>query len=306
MNIYLIAGVAAIFVVTFALVILLLGGRSRESTRLMEVTSGTPQPYMPESRTGLQGFLDSERVAKFAKPLRGLLGSREDPDLVRRLASAGYRKAAHADIFYMVKILLPATAILAVAFLVKSNTFFYVVLSGAVGFMIPDLWLMQAAGSRQDQIRLSLPDALDLLVICMEAGLGLDQAILRVGQELKISHPALSEEFVLIGLEQRAGKPRLEAWRHMADRAGVESVRQFVQMLVQTERFGTPISKSLGAFADALRVKRRQQAEEMAAKTTIKMIPPLVLFIFPNLFIVLLGPAVIMIWRNLARALQGE
>jgi tight adherence protein C len=151
-----------------------------------------------------------------------------------------------------------------------------------------------------------LPDALDLLVICMEAGLGLDQAILRVGQELKISHPALSEEFVLIGLEQRAGKPRLEAWRNMADRAGVESVRQFVQMLVQTERFGTPISKSLGAFADSLRVRRRQQAEEMAAKTTIKMIPPLVLFIFPNLFIVLLGPAAIMIWRNLAKVLSGQ
>lgn len=303
---YLIAGVAAIFVVTFALVALLLGGRSRESARLIEVTGGVPQPYSPDTRTGLQSFLDSERVARIAKPLRGLLGSREDPELVRRLASAGYRKAAHADIFYMVKVLLPATAILATAFLIKGNTFFWVVLSGAVGFMIPDLWLMQATGSRQDQIRLSLPDALDLLVICMEAGLGLDQAILRVGQELKISHPALSEELVLIGLEQRAGKPRLEAWRNMADRAGVESVRQFVQMLVQTERFGTPISKSLGGFADALRVKRRQQAEEMAAKTTIKMIPPLVLFIFPNLFIVLLGPAIIMIWRNLDRVLQGD
>jgi tight adherence protein C len=303
---YLIAGVAAIFVVTFVLAVFLLGGRSRESARLMEVTSGVSQPYSPETRTGLHSFLDSERVARIAKPLRGLLGSREDPELVHRLASAGYRKPAHADIFYMVKILLPAAAILATAFLVPSNTFFWVVLSAAVGFMIPDLWLMRATSSRQDEIRLSLPDALDLLVICMEAGLGLDQAILRVGQELKISHAALSEELVLIGLEQRAGKPRLEAWRNMADRAGVESVRQFVQMLVQTERFGTPISKSLGAFADALRVKRRQMAEEMAAKTTIKMIPPLVLFIFPNLFIVLLGPAIIMIWRNLARVLQGE
>jgi len=140
----------------------------------------------------------------------------------------------------------------------------------------------------------------------MEAGLGLDQAILRVGQELKISHPDLSDEFLLIGLEQRAGKPRLDAWKNMADRVGVDSVRQFVQMLVQTERFGTPVSRSLGAFADALRIRRRQQAEEMAAKTTIKMIPPLVLFIFPNLFIVLLGPAAIMIYRNLANVLSGE
>ncbi len=304
--VYIVIGVAVTFALTFVLVVLLLGGRSRESARLMEVTSGTPQAYVPETRSGWQSVLDSDRVARFAKPLRGILGSREDPELVRRLASAGYRKAAHADIFYMVKILLPVTLALVFAFVIKSNIFFWVVLSAAVGFMVPDLWLMQAASSRQDEIRLSLPDALDLLVICMEAGLGLDQAILRVGQELKISHPALSEEFVLIGLEQRAGKPRLEAWRNMADRAGVESVRQFVQMLVQTERFGTPISKSLGGFADALRVRRRQQAEEMAAKTTIKMIPPLVLFIFPNLFIVLLGPAIIMIWRNLDRVLQGE
>ena len=303
---YLIAGVALTFVLSFVLITLLLGGRSRESARLVEVTSSTTPAYSPEVRSGWGSLLDSERVARVAKPLRGILGSREDPELVRRLASAGYRKSAHADIFYMVKILLPATAALAFAFLMKSNTFFWVVLSAAVGFMLPDLWLMRAIGNRADEIRLSLPDALDLLVICMEAGLGLDQAILRVGQELKISHPALSEEFVLIGLEQRAGKPRLEAWRNMADRAGVQSVRQFVQMLVQTERFGTPISKSLGGFADALRVRRRQQAEEMAAKTTIKMIPPLVLFIFPNLFIVLLGPAIVMIWRNLARVLQGE
>src|SRR3990172_1579757 len=167
---YLIAGVAAIFVVTFVLLVFLLGGRSRESARLMEVTGGAAQPYSHEPRTGLQSFLDSERVARIAKPLRGLLGSREDPDLVRRLASAGYRKPAHADIFYMVKILLPAAAILATAFLIKGNTFFWVVLSAAVGFMIPDLWLMRATSSRQDEIRLSLPDALDLLVICMEAG----------------------------------------------------------------------------------------------------------------------------------------
>lgn len=294
------------FVVSFGLILLVMTGRSRESARLMEVTEGTSSAYAPSSRTMLESFLDSGRVSKMVQPLRGLLGSRQDPELVRRLASAGYRKAVHADIYYLVRVLLPAVAALLGVLLIKSNTFFWVVFLAATGFMAPDLWLMSAMSRRRERIRLSLPDALDLLVICMEAGLGLDQAILRVGQELKISHPELSEEFVLIGLEQRAGKPRLDAWRNMADRAGVESVRQFVQMLVQTERFGTPISKSLGTFADALRVRRRQQAEEMAAKTTIKMIPPLVLFIFPNLFIVLLGPAAIMIWRNLARVLSGE
>jgi tight adherence protein C len=298
--------IAISFVVSFGLILLVMSGRSRESARLMEVTSGTPSAYAPSGRTTLESVLYSERVSKIVQPLRGLLGSRTDPELVRRLASAGYRKPAHADVYYLARILLPAVAALLGVLFIKANAFFWIVFLAATGFMAPDLWLMSAMSRRRERIRLSLPDALDLLVICMEAGLGLDQAILRVGQELKISHADLSEEFMLIGLEQRAGKPRLEAWRNMADRAGVESVRQFVQMLVQTERFGTPISKSLGTFADGLRVRRRQQAEEMAAKTTIKMIPPLVLFIFPNLFIVLLGPAAIMIWRNLARVLSGE
>ncbi|MBZ5516328.1 MAG: type II secretion system F family protein [Acidobacteriia bacterium] len=297
--------IATVFVLSFGLILLILGGRSRESTRLIEVTGGTTPGYAPGGKTMLASLLDSERVSKVVQPLRGLLGSREDPDLVRRLASAGYRKTVHADIYFLVRILLPAVALVLGLLLIRHNAFFWVAVLAAAAFMVPDLWLMTAISRRREQIRLSLPDALDLLVICMEAGLGLDQAILRVGQELKISHPALSEEFMLIGLEQRAGKPRLDAWRNMADRVGVESVRQFVQMLVQTERFGTPISKSLGTFADSLRVRRRQQAEEMAAKTTIKMIPPLVLFIFPNLFIVLLGPAAIMIWRNLARVMTG-
>lgn len=303
--IYVIITLAVTFVLTFGLILLLVSGRSRESARLMEVTSGVQAAPPPTSRVTLDSLLESERVSKLVQPLRGLMGSRQDPDLVRRLAAAGYRKPVHADVFYLVKLLLPALAALAGIFFMRQNTFFWVILMAAVGFLLPDLWLTHMVSRRQDTIRLSLPDALDLLVICMEAGLGLDQAILRVGQELKISHPELSEEFVIIGLEQRAGKPRLEAWKNMADRVGVDSVRQFVQMLVQTERFGTPISKSLGAFSDALRIRRRQQAEEMAAKTTIKMIPPLVFFIFPNLFIVLLGPAVIMIWRNLNKVLQG-
>ena len=133
---------------------------------------------------------------------------------------------------------------------------------------------------------LSLPDALDLLAICMGAGLGLDQAIVRVGHELATSHRELSEEFLQINLEQRAGARRLDAWKAFADRADVENVRSFVAMLVQTDRFGTPISNALSTFSDTLRVQRRQRAEELAAKTTIKLVIPLVLFIFPNIFIV--------------------
>jgi len=298
--------VVVVFVVVFGLFLFVLSGRSKESARLMEVTSTDQHGVVASGSLKLETLFASDRVAKFIEPVRGLLGSKQDPEMVRRLAAAGYRKAVHADLFFMAKLALPILAGVAGFLIARNNTLVWVMITAALGFLFPDLWLSQVVSSRQDRIRLSIPDALDLLVICMEAGLGLDQAILRVGQELKISHRDLSDEFVLIGLEQRAGKARLEAWKSMADRVGVDSVRQFVQMLVQTERFGTPISKALGTFSDALRIRRRQQAEEMAAKTTIKRIPPLVLFIFPNLFIVLLGPACIMIYRNLSRVLSGN
>jgi tight adherence protein C len=139
----------------------------------------------------------------------------------------------------------------------------------------------------------------DLLVICVDAGLGLDQAMLRVGQELANSHPEINEEFLQINREQRAGKPRLDAWRSMAIRTNLPDIEAFVNMLVQTERFGTPIARALSTFADGMRQKRRQLAEEKAAKTTVKIIFPLVLFIFPCMFIVLLGPAIISMMRNL-------
>lgn len=126
----------------------------------------------------------------------------------------------------------------------------------------------------------------------------MDQALIRIGDELRLAHKDLSDEFLFIRLEQRAGKPRIEAWRNMADRTGLEVFRSFVSMLVQTERFGTPLSKSLGYFADSLRTRRRQQAEEMAAKTTIKLVFPLVFFIFPSMFIVLLVPAIISIGKS--------
>jgi tight adherence protein C len=136
-----------------------------------------------------------------------------------------------------------------------------------------------------------------MLAICMEAGLGLDQGIVRIGHELRVSHRELSEELLQINFEQRAGVPRLAAWKSFADRANVESVRSFVAMLIQTDRFGTPISKSLGAFSDALRTQRRQKAEELAAKTTIKLVLPLVFLIFPSMGIVTVGPAVITVMK---------
>jgi tight adherence protein C len=151
---------------------------------------------------------------------------------------------------------------------------------------------------RQTKIRLSLPDGLDLMVICVEAGLGLDQALTRVSQEIAFAHPALSEELQLVTLETRAGRPRADALRNIALRTGVDDIRALVAVLVQTDRFGTSIAQALRVHSDSLRTERRQRAEEAAAKTTIKMVPVLVLCLFPAMFIVSLGPAAIQVIRQ--------
>jgi tight adherence protein C len=157
---------------------------------------------------------------------------------------------------------------------------------------------------RKRRIAETLPDALDLMSICMDAGLGLDQAIVRVGQEMRIAHPDLSEEMIQINFEQRAGVPRIESWRALADRIGIDSLRQFVAMLVQTERFGTPLGVALSAFSDSLRTERRQAAEELGAKAAIKMMFPMVMFIFPMVFIVTVGPAIVTLFKGLANLLE--
>jgi len=294
MNVFIVI-LGLVLLVGFFLVFLLLGRPSPESTLLAEVTN---QVYQSGSENIRKGWLNTERLAKPFGWLRGLFGGAPAPQLVRRLLLAGYRKPFHADIFAGTKLLLPVIAGLAVALWVRENVIFSFILAVVLAFLLPEFWLNYAIKKRREHIKRSLPDALDLLAICMEAGLGLDQAIVRIGQELRLSHPELSEELLQINLEQRAGNPRVGAWRNMADRVDVESVRSFVNMLVQTERFGTPISKSLGAFSDALRTQRRQRAEELAAKTTIKLVIPLVLFIFPSIFIVTVVPAVITLMKS--------
>jgi tight adherence protein C len=153
-------------------------------------------------------------------------------------------------------------------------------------------------------LTLGLPEALDLMVICAEAGLSIDQTIQRVARELRVSQPAISEELALATLEQKAGKPRDESFKDLADRANVASVRAFTNTLVQSDAFGTSIAKSLRIYSDTLRTQRRQRAEEDAAKTTVKLIFPLVVFIFPTLFIVVLGPAMIGLMQSKQRFLS--
>jgi tight adherence protein C len=161
------------------------------------------------------------------------------------------------------------------------------------GFLAPDFWLGKKIKKRQKKLTRGLPDVLDLLVICMEAGLSLDQATARTAQELKSSQPELCDELNIVVLEQHAGRGRADAWKNMAERTAVESVRNLVSMLVQTEQFGTSIAKVLRVHSDTLRTQRVQMIEEMASKTSVKLVFPLVLFIFPALFLVTLGPAAI-------------
>ena len=181
----------------------------------------------------------------------------------------------------------------------RTNPIVFLLMAAIAGYLLPELWLGWRVRARQHRLRKGLPDALDLLVICIEAGLGLDQALLRVSQELQITHRELSQELQLVNLEMRVGKTRLDALRELSRRTGLEDIKSLVTMLIQTERFGTSVAESLRVHADDLRVRRRQRAEEQGAKTSVKMVPPLVFFIFPALMVVILGPAVISLLRQL-------
>ena len=173
-----------------------------------------------------------------------------------------------------------------------------------LGYLIPDILLTWRVHARQHKLRRALPDALDLLVICVEAGLGLDQALMKVSQDMRITHHELSQELQLVNLEMRIGKSRIEALRELARRTGLDDIKALVAMLIQTERFGTSIAQSLRVFSEDMRTKRRQRAEEKSAKTSVKMVPPLVFFIFPALMVIILGPAVLTLLRQLMPTIQ--
>jgi tight adherence protein C len=208
-----------------------------------------------------------------------------------RLITAGFRGSEALIVFLGVRVGVALTAFV-VAMMVGPNLFAGLVVC-AFGYVIPGMVLARLAKRRQHRIRIGLPDALDLLVVSVEAGLGLDQAIQRVGSELTFAHPDLCDELKLINLELRAGKARSEALHNLADRTGVDDIRALVTMLVQTDKFGTSVAQSLRVHSDTVRTKRRQRAEEAAAKTGVKMVFPLVLCVFPAIYVVTLGPAAI-------------
>ncbi len=245
-----------------------------------------------------------ERIGQALDPLSKALPL--SPSEVSRtrawLIQAGYREARHLTIYTGSRVFGAVLGGAIVIGISGFNSLLLLVGVMAFGFFIPRMILKRLIRNRQMRIRLGLPDALDLTVICVEAGLALDQAMMRVGEDLHHAHPELSSELHLVNLEMRAGKPRTEALRNLVERTGVDDIRALVTTLIQTDRFGTSVAQGLRVHSDSLRTQRRQRAEEQAAKTSIKMVLPLALFILPSIIFVTLGPAFIQLLHTFKAA----
>ena len=227
--------------------------------------------------------------------------------LRRKFVRAGYQSLTPVAIYTVAQLACPFFfATIPLFFGNLSSVWMFCLITGLIGWLIPGVVLSRMVQARQKVIQNGLPDALDLMIVCLEAGSSIDQAIMKVGDELSLAYPALAEEFQALLTETRAGKPRLEAFRNLAERTGVEDVRSLVAMLVQTDRFGTSVSQALRTHAEVSRTKRRQRAEERAAKIGVKRVFPLVFCLFPAMFVVTLGPAVIRFTRVLFQGALGE
>jgi tight adherence protein C len=219
--------------------------------------------------------------------------------LRRRLVTAGYYDLRSAVYFSAAKYACPVVfGVAALFFFGVSDGWTMALAAAVIGYYAPEFWLKRKIRARKKSIVNGLPDALDLMIVCIEAGSSLDQSIVKASDELEITHPALAEELRLITTEIRAGKPRLEAFKNFGERTDVDDVRSLVTMLTQTDRFGTSVAQALRIHAETSRTKRRQRAEERAAKVGVKLVFPLVLFIFPSIYVVCLGPVAIAIFRT--------
>jgi tight adherence protein C len=234
------------------------------------------------------------------KKLTGLVprSPKELGALRRRFQRAGYYTLTPVAVFTVFQVVMPVVVgVIPLIWLPLRTAWPLVAVSALFGFQLPGFWLARAISKRQRAVDNGLPDLLDLLIVCLEAGSSMDQAIIKATDELEISYPALAQEFRLVVTETRAGKPRMEAFRNLASRTGTDDVRALVAMLVQTDRFGTSVSQALRIHAETSRTKRRQRAEERAQKVGVKLVFPLVFMLFPAFFVVTLGPAVIQFVR---------
>jgi tight adherence protein C len=286
----------AAFLLTFVLIAsggLLLFYREAMLQRITEVINPKPKPKSIMTSIQQSGFSIGGVVGQFENVIPK--SQAEISVIKQRLTRAGFRRETALRTFYGFKVVIPISLCLiaAVTGLGDWSPFFVYLVCLGLGFLAPDFVLSHLIKKRQQKIRKGLPDVLDLLVICIEAGLSLDQATVRSSQELAHAQPELCDELTVVVLEQRAGRPRAEAWKHLAERTDVDAIRNLVSMLAQSEQLGTSIGKTLRTHSDTLRLKRIQAVEEAAAKLSVKLLFPLVFLIFPSLFVVVLGPAMI-------------
>ena len=259
-------------------------------------------PWWEQRRTQRSGVIE-----RFLMRLAGFMpNARGDNSLRDGLSEAGYRGANAVPLFMGSKILF--AALFPILFLAVMSAFgnpfggqrlVFAIALGVIGFYLPTLWLWDASNKRKLEIQHALPDSLDLMVVCVEAGLGLDAALVKVATEVQLGSPELASELRIVNQEMRTGAARIDALRNLARRTGVDDLQSLVAVLVQADRLGTSIAMALRAQADSLRIRRRQRAEEAAHKTGVKLVFPLVLCIFPGLLVILLAPAFIRVFRAL-------
>lgn len=305
------AGIASVFLALFLMTIglwRLIGSFSKRAEIKSKIQESRdlwgfsePVEETPAQSAGqhLLGFL-SKFGSRFADQSTSQYSA-----LRLRLLRAGIRAQNAGSVFWGVKLLIPF--ILCVVFFVLRYTVFKpmtdpvfmgsIVALGIIGFYSPEMWLIVKAQLRKEKIIRSMPDALDLMVVCVEAGLGLDSAIKRISKEMRLTNPELSSEFDLLNLELRAGKNRQDALRALALRTNIDSLNSLVTLIIQTDKFGTSITKALRVFAESFRTARFQKAEETAAKLPVKMVIPLIFFIFPSFMLIMVGPAAIRLYE---------
>lgn len=268
--------------------------------RLHEVVSGTAAPSAPQ-----ESVISDAPNAAVNRAATFLPRSPKEMRKVKRmLVSAGYDSDWAAVVYVAVQLALPIAVAGTGIYLFGRSTSVLVFsgLAAMLAYYVPTLWLGRQIDRRRTDIRNGLPDAIDLLIVCIESGSGVDQALARVGEELAIAYPTLSRELLLISAETRAGTPRIQAFKNFADRTRVDDVRGLVTMLVQTDRFGTSLGQALRTHSEVSRTKRRQRAEEKAAKLSVKLLFPLVFCLFPAFYVIVIGPAVVQIYRQFVTA----
>ena len=278
-----------------------LSSRAPERRRLQDVLRpAAPALLGPplERKAASRAERASRRGGWLPKSTRDMSG------IERQLANAGYRSPLAPHLVLVATFVLPVVLSGVALFLLgwsTRNGWAAAAVGGVIGYLLPGLFLDRQVAKRRMQIRHGLPDVLDLLIVCLEAGSSLDQAVVKASDELALAYPVLAEELRVLITETRAGKPRMEAFRNLAQRTKVDEVRALVAMLVQTDRFGTSVSQALRALSRSMRTARRQMAEEAAGKVGVKLVFPLVLCLFPAFFIVVLGPAMLRLMRAFAQ-----